>query len=206
MNLNRFFFFLFSIFVFLMAGCGKDDESETVDRPVETIQKGYFKTPVYQQDIDNTFLKYGIIGEKSMSLYRDRWCAFIGDSITIFIAKDIVGFGNDVFVNVVVNDTRYSFCQINCFREKQDDLFRLVEDKPIVHLRNILIIPVRNQNGTDDYFCYTSEGSAGTIPGCFDYVLDYDRGVIVFHKDDGNYYLWEMFTGKDPQRYYPEQE
>ena len=204
LNMKGILITFFAMFL-VVVGCKNNNDEEDVAVPMETIKKGYFKTPTNQKDIDDIFVKQGVRG---MRYFTDRWCAFVGDSITLLVGtKDMMSSHTNsqgvvtpffsAWIYAFVNGNRYTDCQINC---EKDDVFRLVEDMPITVCKNCLIIPLRNQKQVD-YFSVIGQGYSGSFMACFDYILDYEKGLIVYHNADGNYFKSNLAgTYEEPYR------
>lgn len=183
--------FLITLFVMLLiSSCSKDSNEEIkIDHPVTTMREGYYTIPTSDEGIDQTFVRMGITDTTNI---KNRWCAFVGDSVTI-----LTGTRNP-------EEAQWSYIQIYVyvngeervrtgFLKPSGSTARLVKEKPLFSYKGTIFVPILmgdsemlmglRENGLNFYM-------DGTF---FDYIWDKDLDLMVYHNSSEQYYVAHIF-------------
>ena len=175
----------------ILSSCDKDEIIDS-NLPVLTKQEGYYTIPTNQEGIDQTFLKMGI---KDTSLIQNRWCAFVGDSITVLTGLRTLTEGKKIeyysCVYVYVNGIQranYTSGQ----QTQRDTKITLVNEKPAFVYKGHLLIPMKE--GTIEMLLRIHENGVSIGHDVFfDYIWDEDYDLMVYHNQNGKYFLTRVY-------------
>lgn len=192
---------LIILFVMLLtSSCGKDgNEEETrVDRPVATMHEGYYTIPASAEGIDQTFVKMGI---KDTTLFQNRWCAFVGDSITILTGTKYPEEDQWRFVQVFVyvrGEQRLN----ETFMKPSGTTAKLVKEKALFAYKGTIFVPL--QMGDSEMLMGLGGNGVNSFKDAtfFDYIWDEGLDLMVYHDNTGQYYVENIFGG-NPVKFLP---
>ncbi|MBQ2588624.1 MAG: hypothetical protein II576_05150, partial [Prevotella sp.] len=177
--------------ILIVSSCDKDEIIDS-NLPVLTKQEGYYTIPTNQEGIDQAFLKMGI---KDTSLIQNRWCAFVGDSITVLTGLRTLTEGKKIeyysCVYVYVNGIQranYTSGQ----QTQSDTKITLVNEKPAFVYKGHLLIPMKE--GTIEMLLRIHENGVSIGHDVFfDYIWDEDYDLMVYHNQNGKYFLTRVY-------------
>ena len=179
----------------LFPSCNNEEDTEGVDlnRPIATKQEGYYKIPTNQKDIDLTFMKMGF---KDTTIYQNRWCAFVGDSITILtgVVTDTLKTPPEslICIYIYVNGIE----RLRCADFAQPDTkAKLINEKPAFLYKNAIIIPMEVGESEALIKIY-EEGASYGFGIFFDYMWNEDYDLMVYHRQKGKYFVTNIFQGE----------
>lgn len=194
--------FVIVIGLLLTMSCCKENAEEEIEteKPVATMKEGYYTIPTNAEGIDRTFVKMGI---KDTTKYQNRWCGFVGDSITVLTAK-----------RNYPEEEQWSYIQVFVFvngEQRLSEVFakpsgataKLVEEKALFAYKGTLFIPLQIGDG-EMLMGLGGDGHNSIMDGTFfDYIWDEDLDLMVCHGSSGQYYVENIFGGT-PVKFLPE--
>lgn len=171
---------------FMVLSC---DDDIDINRPISTKTEGYYQVPTNQSDVDLMFLKMGI---RDTSVYQDRWCAIVGDTLVVLTGRYLSG------------DTRHivhTFVFVNGMEIIRDgDTFptktveRLIPDKPVFVCNNCTVIPMRT--GETEKIITFGEGISSCVhDAIFDKIWSKEHNLLIYHDSKGNYFVDRCLVG-----------
>ena len=152
--------------------------------PIETKQEYYYKTPVKQDDIELVFKKLNIRLREQMN---DKWCAFVGDSMTVVsgvLNNESSGYS---YIGIYVNDELRIQGTSNASKS-----IRLHPEKNVFTYKQFTFIPLK-YDGNEMLIYYTSDNTGIIADGChFVCIWDTYYDLLVTHNKDYNYSIRKL--------------
>ena len=183
--------FLIILFVILLSSSCSNEEETNIDLPITTMQEGYYNVPTSNEGIDQTFVKMGI---KDTTYYKNRWCAFVGDSITILTATENTEKAKTVYtqyadwshIRIIIyvwGEERLNISSV----KPPGSTAKLMNEKPLFTYKGTFFISM--QTGDDEILIELPEDGSGFYMDntFFDYIWDEDLDLMVYHDHNEQY-------------------
>ena len=182
------------LFALLLSfSCSKDgnDEEDDKNLPVTTMAEGYYTIPTSKEGIDQTFVRMGI---NDITNIKNRWCAFVGDSITILTGTKYPEEAqwSNIQVFVYVNGEERVREE---FLKPSGSTAKLVKEKALFSYKGTIFIPM--QIGDNEMLMGLGGDGLNFFKDAtfFDFIWDNDLDLMVYHDRNGQYYVENIFGG-----------
>lgn len=177
----------------LISSCSKDSNEEETksDHPVTTMQEGYYTIPTSDEGIDQTFVRMGI---KDTTNIKNRWCAFVGDSVTILTGTKYPEEAQWSYIQVFVFINGEERVREG-FLKPSGSTAKLVKEKTLFSYKGTIFVPMLMGDSEmlmglgEDGLNFYKDGTS------FDYIWDKDLDLMVYHDRNGQYYVENIFGG-----------